>query len=153
MKVFKTTLLIAGISSILISIFQAIISFSVGWSRYFDAPELLLSNPVLLYVSGVIAAIIFAVFGLYGISGAGYIRKLRYLRPVLLVIGSIYTIRGSAFIFFVLQKAELIQSADTIPPAEPGSSLVSLFVGLMFLVGTLGLWSSLKHKKFLVHQV
>ena len=146
MKVFKVTLLIAGISSILISIFQAIISFSVDWSRYFDAPEQLLSNPFLLYVSGVIAAIIFAFFGLYGISGAGYIRKLPYLRLTLVLIGGIYTIRGLAVIFFVLQKAELIPVADTIPPAEPGSSLVSLLVGLMYLVGTLGLWSSFRHE-------
>ncbi len=146
MKVFKVTLLIAGISSILISIFQAIISFSVDWSRYFDAPEQLLSNPFLLYVSGVIAAIIFAIFGLYGISGAGYIRKLPYLRLTLVLIGGIYTIRGLAVIFFVLQKAELIPVADTIPPAEPGSSLVSLLVGLMYLVGTLGLWSSFRHE-------
>jgi putative oxidoreductase len=146
MKVFKTTLLIAGISSILISIFQAIISFSVEWSRYFDAPEQLLSNSILLYTSGIIVAVIFAIFGLYGISGAGYIRQFPYLRTGLILIGSLYTIRGLAVILILLQQAGLIQSTDTIPPAEPGSSLVSLFVGLMFLVGTLGLWSNLKHK-------
>lgn len=146
MKVFKTTLLIAGISSILISIFQAIISFSVTWSRYFDAPEQLLSNPILLFVSGIIAAIIFAIFGLYGISGAGYMRQLPYLRSGLIIIGSIYTIRGLAFILILLQLTGLIQSTDTIPPAEPGSSLVALFVGFMFLMGTLGLWLNLKQK-------
>ncbi len=144
MKVFKTTLLIAGISSILISLFQAVISFSVEWSRYFDAPEQLLSNPVLLSISGIIAAIIFALFGLYGLSGGGYIRRFPYLRTGLLLIGCIYLIRGLAFILILLQQTGFIQSTDSIPPAEPGSSLVSFFLGLLFLTGTLGLWSNLK---------
>ena len=146
MKIYRIILLIAGVSSILISIFQAIISFSIEWSRYFDAPEQLLSNPILLYISGTLAAIIFAIFGLYGISGAGYIRELPYLCSGLLLIGSIYTIRGFGFILIMLQQIGFIQSTGTIPPAEPGSSLVSLFVGLMFLVSTLGLWKNLKHK-------
>ncbi len=145
MKLFKIILLIAGISSILISLFQAVISFSVEWSRYFDAPEQLLSNPVLLCISGIIAAIIFALFGFYGLSGAGYIRRFPCLRPGLLLIGSIYILRGLAFILILLQQAGFIQSTNPIPPAEPGSSLVSLFVGLMFLTGTLGLWANLKH--------
>jgi len=50
-----------------------------------------------LYISGTLAAIIFAIFGLYGISGAGYIRKFPYLCSGLLLIGSIYTIRGLWF--------------------------------------------------------
>jgi hypothetical protein len=146
LKIYRIILLIAGVSSILIAIFQAIISFSIEWSRYFDAPEQLLSNPILLHISGTLAAIIFAIFGLYGISGAGYIRKFPYLCSGLLLIGSIYTIRGFGFILIMLQQIGFIQSTGTIPPAEPGSSLVSLFVGLMFLVSTLGLWKNLKHK-------
>jgi hypothetical protein len=146
MNVFKITLLVAGTSSILISLFQAIISFSVEWSRYFDAPEQLLANPTLLIVLGLLAAILFAVFGLYGMSGAGYIRALPYLRSGLLIIGIIYTTRGLAFIFILLQQVGLVHITERIPPAEPASSLVSLFVGLLFLVGTIGLWRGLKHK-------
>jgi hypothetical protein len=73
---------------------------------------------------------------------------VKAFKTTLLIAGisSIYTIRGLAFILILLQETGLIESTDSIPPAEPGSSLVSLFVGLMLLAGTLGLWSSLKQK-------
>ena len=139
MKVFKTSLLIAGISSILISIFQVVVLFSVEWCRYFGAPEQFLSEPIILYVGGIIAAIIFTIFGLYGISGVGYIRRFPFLRLGLLLIGSIYTIRGLPFILLILRQRAGFTRGTVFP-------LVSLCIGLLYLVGTLGLWPNLKHK-------
>jgi hypothetical protein len=143
MKIYKTSLLLAGISSLLIALFQAIISFSVEWSRFFDAPVVLLSKPILLLISGSIAALIFAIFGLYGLSGAGQIKRLPYLRSGLTIVGIIYSLRGLAFILILLQTYGVITTHEPLPPAEPGSSLISLGVGLLYLFGTTGLWSSL----------
>lgn len=65
----KKILVAAGGLSFAVALFQLVITFSIPWSRYFGAPEMVLSNPATLYVSGVIATLVFIVFGLYAFSG------------------------------------------------------------------------------------
>jgi hypothetical protein len=43
-----------------------------------------------------VLAWLFVVFAAYGLSGAGVIRRLSLLAGVLLLIGGLYTFRGSA---------------------------------------------------------
>ncbi len=45
-------------------------------------------------------ALVFVIFGLYGISGAGAIRRLPFQRLVLLGIGLIFALRGIVFSYF-----------------------------------------------------
>ena len=60
----------------------------------------LASNPPLLLTLGLLVALIIVMFGFYGLSGAGIIRKLPWLRPGLLVIGLLY---GTVGILFITQ--------------------------------------------------
>ena len=144
MKVSKQLFLLAGILSFLVALFQAVVTFSPAWSLYFGAPEKLVSNVPLLYVTGFVAALMFGIFGLYGVSAAGYIRYLPLLRWVLLGIGLLFTLRGLLVIPIILITAGYLQSSKPVPTTGLVSSLVSLFIGLLYLAGTIGSWRSLR---------
>jgi len=146
-KISKQLLLVAGVVSFTVALFQVVITFSPSWSRYFGASEELVSNIPLLYAAGFIAALFFGVFGLYAISGAGYIRPLPLLRLGLLGISCLYLLRGLLFIPIVLMMAGYIQFSEPVPTTGLASSLVSLLIGLVYLAGTLGNWNALQPVK------
>lgn len=113
--------------------------------RYFGAGEdmatmaessLLLSIAVTLPI-----AVVFAVFGLYAFSGAGVIRRLPFLAAALAAIGGIYTLRG---LIVIPQAFLLLGSAPSVYPRELVFSLVSLFIGIVYLVGTVACREKLK---------
>jgi hypothetical protein len=139
----KQLLKIAGGLSFAVAIFQAVISFSPSWSLYFGAPEKLVSNLPMLYVAGLIVAVIFGVFGLYALAGAGTIRPLPLLRLGLVGIGGVYTLRGLVVIPVLLIKAGILQSSAVIPPQASAASLISLFIGVLYLAGTMLGWREL----------
>ena len=140
----KQLLSIAAILSFSVAIFQAIISFSPTWSLYFGAPAEMVAKPLLLLVLGEACAVIFAVFGLYALSGAGYIRSLPKIQWSLLAIGLIYTFRGLLVVPLLLSWIGLIRLQEATEPTALQSSLVSLFIGVVYLIG-IGLgWKQLK---------
>jgi len=147
MKFSKQMLIIAGFLSFSVAIFQTVISFSPTWSEYFGAPKELVTNIPLLIVAGVAAGLVFFFFGLFALSGAGSIRPLPFLKLGLLGIGCIYTIRGSVLfpLLFKIMGNQQLSSSD--PPAAIQSSLVSLFIGLIYLTGTISGWKSLPSRK------
>jgi len=142
-KISKRLLILAGILSFLVALFQALVTFSPTWSLYFGAPERLVSNVPLLYVTGFVAAVLFGIFGLYALSGAGYVRRLPLLRDALLAIGCLYVLRGFFLIPIILISTGYLQSSRPIPTTGLVSSLVSLFIGLLYLAGTIGSWRRL----------
>jgi hypothetical protein len=131
----KFILIIAGILSFGVAVFQAVISFVPEWSAAFDAGDALVSNPPLLLVAGLLMALVFVLFGLYALSGAGLIRRLPLLNLGLFGIGAIYTTRGIAFIPQLLVLLGILPSVRVIPLAHLLSSLVSLSVGVLYLAG------------------
>ncbi len=147
MKISKLLLRIAGSFSFAIAIFQAVISFVPSWSLYFGAPPELVSNPTILIISGLVAAIIFGIFGLYALSGSGDIPPLPLLRVGLLAVGCIYTLRGLLLVFQLLVIGGILQSDETFPSQMVISSLVSLIVGLLYLSGSLMAWRDLQPVK------
>ena len=147
MKISKRLLVIAGILSFAVALFQVVITFSPSWSRYFGAPEELVSSIPLLYTAGFIAALFFGVFGLYAISGAGYMRPLPLLRWGLFGIGCLYLLRGLAVVPIVFMMAGYIQFSEPVPSTGLASSLVSLFIGLVYLAGTIGNWKGMQRAK------
>ena len=82
-----------------------------------------------LATAGVTA--VFVGFGLYALSGAGVVRPLPLLHPVLIGIAAIYTLRGGAF---VPQVFGLVEA----PPRDLVFSLASLAIGLIHVAG---LWA------------
>jgi hypothetical protein len=139
----KMLLGIAAGLSFAVAMFQTVISFSPSWSLYFGAPEELVNNIPMLYVAGLTAVLIFAVFGLYGLAGAGRIRSLPLLRTGLVAIGSIYTLRGLLVIPLLLTTAGILPRSEAVRPQDLASSLVSLFIGVLYLTGTMLGWREL----------
>jgi len=86
---------------------------------------------------------VFFVFGIFALSGAGSIRPLPFLRLGLLGIGGIYTIRGLTFLPLLFRTVGNQHLSNSVPPAALESSMVSLFIGLISLAGTISGWKSL----------
>lgn len=146
MNKYKKMLLLSGALSFGAAIFQMIISFSPAMSLYFGAPEVLARNIyVLILVSFVIAGIL-VVFGLYAISGAGYIPALPWLKQVLLLIGGIFIFRGLLIIPESLVVMGVIHSSISVAPRYVVFSIVSLMVGYFFIAGTISGWGSFPTK-------
>ncbi len=91
------------------------------------------------YLLTIFAAIVFFIFGLYGLSVDNKFKKLPFLKPVIFVIAGIYIFRGLGELM-----ADTIQGTNSL--TETTFSLVALTVGLLFLIGGLKKWN-LKTKK------
>lgn len=74
---------------------------------------------------------VLVVFGLYALAGAGVVRSLPFLQAGIMVIGSIYTLRG---LVVVLDLVRLSRGAG-YPVRQTVFSAVSLGVGLVYLAG------------------
>ena len=144
MKHLNVCLFLAGVLSLGVALFQAVISFVPEWSAALGAGDALASNPSLLLILGLAVTVLFAIAGLYGLSGAGLIRRLPLLRLGLLVIGAVYTVRGISFIFLFLMALGLLPSPGPAGLSAWLSSLVALVIGLLFLVGLLTGWKVLR---------
>ncbi len=83
---------------------------------------------------------VFAIWGFYGLSGAGVIRRLPLLKIALLLIGAVYTLRG---VVVLQQLFQILASSAEVAPREIVFSLVSLIIGLAYLIGTVKSWRSL----------
>ena len=135
----KQSLTLAGCLSLAVAAFQLILTFSPTLCRVFGAPEeLLTGDPLWLYLTSLSATALFGIWGLYGLSGAGRIRRLPLLRTGLLAIGGIYTLRGLLLIPAILAVVGLVPSDVPVPPQALLASLVALSTGVFYLVGTFG---------------
>jgi hypothetical protein len=139
MTTSKQLLTLAGCLSLAVAAFQFILTFSPTLCRFFGAPEeLLTGDPLWLYLTSFSATALFGIWGLYGLSGAGRIRRLPLLRTGLLAIGGIYTLRGLLLIPAILAAVGLVPSDLPVPPQALLASLVALSTGVLYLVGTFG---------------
>lgn len=78
-------------------------------------------------------AFVHFVFAIYGLAGAGLIRRLPLLTFVLLIIGGLYVFRGLSIIG---QTFQVIAEPGSLPIRVPLYSLVSLITGCAYIVGT-----------------
>jgi hypothetical protein len=84
---------------------------------------------------------IHALFGLYGISGAGVIRRLPLLTIGLFAIGGMYAFRGLSAI---PQGLQIVQDPDSLPFRVLFYSLVSLATGCAYIAGAVKSWGWLQ---------
>ena len=145
MRMGNQWLKLGGIVSFAVALLHVIIIF-VGASayRYFGAGEDMATAaesgsafPALLTF---VLVAVFAIWGFYGLSGAGVIRRLPFLKIALLLIGAVYTLRGVAVF---QQLFQIAASSAEVAPREIVFSLVSLIIGLAYLIGTVTSWRSL----------
>jgi hypothetical protein len=137
-------LLLASLASFLIALLHLAIVF-IGRKAYgyFGAAQLI---PLLdkgspwpaIITFGL--AVIFALCGLYGLSGAGLLPHLPLLRLGLIDIGAVFTLRGLAL---VREIPQFIRQSASLPGRELVFSSVSLVIGLLYLVGLVLRWREL----------
>ena len=139
-------LILAGALSFCAAIFQAVIAFVPEWSAALGAGDALVSNPPLLLTLGLLVALLLMIFGLYGLSGAGVIRRLPLLRLGLLVIGLLYPLVGVNFIFQVLALLGILPSTQPVPIYQVLISFGALVAGLAYLIGLAVSWRRLSTK-------
>lgn len=89
-------------------------------------------------------SVVFAVFGLYALSGAGTIRRLPLLPLALIAIGSLYTLRGLAVFGDIYN---FYMSLSWEGQREIVFSLVSLVIGLLYVAGTATSWRALREER------
>ena len=138
-------LILAGVLSFCAAIFQAVIGFVPKWSAAFGAGGLA-SNPTLLLALSLLVALLLVLFGLYGLSGAGLIRRLPLLRLMLLVIGLLYSLVGVNFIFQVLAMLGILPASGPIPIHVVLVSLGAFVAALAYLIGLAVGWKRLSNK-------
>jgi hypothetical protein len=135
-------LLFAGIlSSIAALLHIAIIFGGARWYRFFGAGEEFASladngswYPAIITFG---IAVVLLVWALYAFSGAGLIARLPLLKAGLLVISTIYLMRGLAFIPALIVKPEIVDGFLV------WSSLICLVYGVVYAAGTKQIWAKL----------
>ena len=90
-------------------------------------------HPSIPYLITALVAGVFLVFGLYGLSGAGVIRKLPWLKAGIYGIAAVYLLRGVGGLI-----AEWILADVRI--WDYFFSLCAIGIGLLYLLGGLKRW-------------
>lgn len=112
--------------------------------RYFGAGEDMAaaaeSGSAFPAVLTLVLVAIFAIWGFYGLSGAGVIRRLPLLKIALILIAAVYTLRGVAVF---QQLFRIATSSAEVAARELVFSSASLIIGLAYLIGTILNWRSL----------
>ena len=129
-------LVIAGFLSLGVALLHVVMAFTPRLARYFGAPERLLSaGRVPFALVTLLAAAVFALWGLYGLSGAGWLEPLPLLRPALVAIGAIYLFRGAFILPQLLTVPRLVTFKVPTERQHILSSAASLTIGIAYLVG------------------
>jgi len=95
--------------------------------------ELAQIHSSLPYLLTIFVSIVFAIFGLYGLSADDKIRKLPFLKLGIFTIAGIYIFRGLGEIIVDTIK-------ETNSSTEMIYSIFALVIGLLFLIGGLKKW-------------
>lgn len=117
------------------------IIFGAAWYRFFGAGEEMATlaeqgNPTPTIITSFIVLILF-IWSAYALSAAGIIRKLPLIRTALILITSIYLLRGLAGLFFIKNPG-----ANT-PEFWLWSSIICIIYGMFYLIGTKQKWAQL----------
>jgi hypothetical protein len=133
----RNNLLFAGaIANFAIAVLHLIIILIGGDAyRYFGAGEEMATMDEAGSLSpGLITLLVtffFILFGLYGLSGAGKIRKLPLLDVILMVIASIFLMRGAS----VIADIYLLNFSTGHEAQMIWFSLVALVIGICYSMG------------------
>lgn len=145
MRGSRTLALAGALSATVAALHVVIVLVGVPGYRYFGAPEEIVRQAAAgsLFPAAVTLSIgaVFVLFALYAFSGAGMIRRLPLLRTGLIVITTIYTLRGLGLL---TELALYLRDSPLVAPRHMAFSFVSGAIGALYLVGTVRSWSRLK---------
>lgn len=103
-----------------------------------EMTELAQTHSSLPYLLTIFVAIVFFIFGLYGLSANNKFRQLPFLKPVIFIIAGLYLLRGIGELIFDLEKQQANQFLEVT------YSLIAVFIGLLFLIGGLKKWKLIR---------
>ena len=92
------------------------------------------------YLLTIFVAIVFFIFGLYGLLADNKFRKLPFLRLVIFIIAGIYLLRGIGELILDLEKQQANQFLEIT------YSFIAVFIGILFLIGGLKKWKLRQEK-------
>jgi hypothetical protein len=139
----RNWLIAGGISSIAVAVLHiGAIFVGAPAYRYFGAGEEMAQmseagSPIPALVTFAIV-VVFFTWGLYAFSALGWIRRLPLLRLGLIVISAVYTLRGLGLIPQLIWK---LRYPVSIASQGIVFSLVSLLIGVFYIIGTWKNWS------------
>ena len=121
----------------------AIIIGGEEWYRFFGAGEdmAIMARQGSLIPAIVTAGItlVFTIWGFYGLSGAGFVKPLPFLKPIIVLISLILILRGlGLFAPLIIDTGRAVFVVLT--------SLISLSIGLCYAIGAIHVWKSGKLK-------
>ena len=98
-----------------------------------EMAELSQTHSSLPYLITILVAIVFFIFGIYGLSADDKFKELPFLKPVIFLISAIFLFRG---------LSELIadEIRGTNSTNETVYSFIAMAIGLLFLIGGLKKW-------------
>lgn len=99
-----------------------------------EMTELAQTHFSLSYVITIIVSIVFIIFGLYGLSATYKFRRLPFIKLIIFAIAGIYLLRGIGELIIDLKKQQTNQYLEIT------YSLISIFIGLLFLISGLRKW-------------
>ncbi len=140
----KLWLQVAAGFSFFMAVVQVLVSVFPDAAAYFKAPPPLLENHLQLLLIGGAVALLFAIAGLYALSGARSISHLPLLRLGLIGISSVYLLRG---LFFVLSALVLlgVLEGELLVQGEV-ATLIFLTAGIAYAVGTRLNWREMSKR-------
>lgn len=122
-----------------------------SWYRLIGAPEAIVRlasqghfYPVLVCL--VAAAVLFTCAA-FSFSGAGFIKRLPFLRTALVLIACGLLVHGVAFIPLVMLRPDLVTSVydgDGVNTILVVTSVICLVTGITYALGTRQAWSQLR---------
>jgi len=117
------------------------IVYGASWYRFFGAGEQMAiwaeqGNIKATWYTLFIATVLFT-WSAYAFSGAGVISRLPWLKVILVMITSVYILRGVAGFFLINNPL------DRTPEFWLWSSIICLSFGIIHLVGLKQIWASL----------
>lgn len=128
----------AALSGVAAMLHIAIIFFGAPWYRFFGAGERMarLAESGHWQASAITTgiALVLATWALYALSGAGVVRPLPFVKPVLCIITAVYLIRGLAVValfLFARQRATAFWF---------WSSAICCVYGTVHLIGLSQVW-------------
>ena len=139
-SVSQRLLILGGLANLGIALFHlVIVIIGAPGYRYFGVPklaELQEQGSVVPAVLTLSLTILFALFATYAFAGAGVLRRLPFLRTILVFISAIYVLRGLAvvrhIIFLAAGEPEYLMAV--------GFSGAALAIGIAYVAGTVPLF-------------
>ena len=146
MKTKNIILLLAGIFSFCAAAFQLVISIVPKWSAFFGAGDELVSKPLVLLVLGAGVTVLLTIWGIYGLSGAGLIRRLPLLRLVIFLIGAVYIFRGLPILLKLFELVKILPPSGSMELPGFLVFLGALTAGIFYWAGLVIGWKQLGRK-------